>query len=432
MEPSRMNLPSSQIGPRLELGTDFVAIDSLIIQNTELAIILREAPLEEQIPLLLKIIGFGTETFQLFSTTAAAEALKSVALQIANEVGEKKTQIVSGVNQIAEKLSAETGDLSIKALLNTWRTEFNELLNTNFDINNTKSILAKFDTLIKEKSQAQNSEVINRLSFDIEGSAINQLQNNLRTHVSSEFEKLKEELGSIKTAMKIGDAVADAESLQASRGNIFEEDIFEYIEGFAREIGDIADNPGRTNTPGLDGTNEGDITVELSHNVASGNKLLFVIECKLRKTRLSDNTLLKEIDKGISNRGAKIGLIITEVGEGKELDPFDFFHEHGHRAIVDMDPIKPDPYALRFAYLWARWQCIKDEANSLDSNVVKDSLKSIKLAIANVTTIKSNNSKAIGIITTNSGLVETLYSQISNEIISLENLISTLEVGGVN
>jgi len=40
--------------------------------------------------------------------------------------------------------------------------------------------------------------------------------------------------------------------------------------------------------------------------------------------------------------------------------------------------------------------------------------------------------EAIGIITTNSGLVETLYSQISNEIISLENLISTLEVGGVN
>ena len=45
------------------------------------------------------------------------------------------------------------------------------------------------------------------------------------------------------------------------------------------------------------------------------------------KTEILDN-LLKEIDKGISNRGARAGIIITEVGEGKDLDPFDFFGFH--------------------------------------------------------------------------------------------------------
>ena len=424
-----MSSPVPQIGPRLDIGSDFVSIDSLIIQNSNLAAILLDVAPEERISKLIEIVGYGAETYQLFSTTAAAEALKAVAIGIANDMSEKKNEIVTGVNQIAQQLSAETGALSIKALLESWRTGFSELLNANFDINNTQSILAKFDAMIKEKAQTQNSEVINRLSFDVEGSAINQLQNNLRTHVSGEFEKLKEELTSIKTAMQIGEAVADAESLQANRGNIFEEDIYEYVEGFARELGDIADNPGSTNTPGIDGNNEGDITVELNRQVASGKKLLFVIECKLRKNRLSDNALLKEIDKGISNRGAKIGLIITEVGEGKDLDPFDFFHEHGHRAIVDMDPIEPDPFALRFAYLWARWQCIKDEANVLDSNVVMESLKTIKLAIANVTTIKANNTKAIGLMTANSTLADTINSQISDEIKSLENLISSLELG---
>ena len=424
-----MSSPVPQIGPRLDIGSDFVSIDSLIIQNSNLAAILLDVAPEERISKLIEIVGYGAETYQLFSTTAAAEALKAVAIGIANDMSEKKNEIVTGVNQIAQQLSAETGALSIKALLESWRTGFSELLNANFDINNTQSILAKFDAMIKEKAQTQNSEVINRLSFDVEGSAINQLQNNLRTHVSGEFEKLKEELTSIKTAMQIGEAVADAESLQANRGNIFEEDIYEYVEGFARELGDIADNPGSTNTPGIDGNNEGDITVELNRQVASGKKLLFVIECKLRKNRLSDNALLKEIDKGISNRDAKIGLIITEVGEAKDLDPFDFFHEHGHRAIVDMDPIEPDPFALRFAYLWARWQCIKDVANVLDSNVVMESLKTIKLAIANVTTIKANNTKAIGFMTANSTLADTINSQISDEIKSLENLISSLELG---
>ena len=422
-----MSSPVPQIGPRLDIGSDFVSIDSLIIQNSNLAAILLDVAPEERISKLIEIVGYGAETYQLFSTTAAAEALKAVAIGIANDMSEKKNEIVTGVNQIAQQLSAETGALSIRALLESWRTGFSELLNANFDINNTQSILAKFDAMIKEKAQTQNSEVINRLSFDVEGSAINQLQNNLRLHVTGEFERMKTELDTIKTKLKIDEAVTEAESLQANRGNIFEEVIYRYVQGFARELGDIADNPGSTNTPGADGTNEGDITVELNRQASSGKKLLFVIECKLRKARLSDNALLKEIDKGISNRSAKIGLIITEVGHGKDLDPFDFFHEHGHRAIVDVDPLEPDPFALRFAYLWARWQCIKDEANVLDSNVVMESLKTIKLAIANVTTIKTNNTKAIGLMTSNTQLVDKLHEQIELEIESLEALIKSFE-----
>jgi hypothetical protein len=111
-----MTSPAQQIGPRLELGHDFVSIDSLVIQNQKLADILQKTDPENRIGLLLDIIGYGTETYGLFSTTAAAESLKSVALEITNDVGAKKNEIVSGINQIAEKLSAESGELSIKAL----------------------------------------------------------------------------------------------------------------------------------------------------------------------------------------------------------------------------------------------------------------------------------------------------------------------------
>jgi hypothetical protein len=281
--------------------------------------------------------------------------------------------------------------------------------------------------MIKDKAHTQNLDVLKRLSFDEEGSTINLLQNNLRKHVSDEFKEMMSELENIKTSLKIGDAVAGAEALQANRGNIFEDEIFELIKDFAREAGDIADNPGATKTNGIDGNDEGDITVEINSLATSGKKSLFVLECKLRKTRLSDSNLLKEIDKGISNRGARAGIIITEVGEGKDLDPFDFFHEHGQRAILDLDPKEPDPYALRFAYLWARWQCLKDEAKALDSSVVLESLKSIRLAIGSVTTMKSNNTKAIGMLQSNSGLAETLSRQVSSEIEILEKIISDLE-----
>ena len=63
----------------------------------------------------------------------------------------------------------------------------------------------------------------------------------------------------------------------------------------------------------------------------------------------------------------------------------------------------------------------------LDSAVVLESLKSIRLAIGNVTTIKSNNTKAIGMLQNNSSIAETLSRQISSEIEILENIISELE-----
>jgi hypothetical protein len=166
-------------------------------------------------------------------------------------------------------------NLVLRLLLESWRIKFNELLQDNFDITNTESILAKFDAMINAKGQVQNDEVIKRLSFDVEGSVINQLQNNLRRHVTAEFEKIKEEFTGIKEALKIEEAVNEAESLQANRGNIFEDIIYDYVRDFARSLGDVADNPGATNTSGLDGNNEGDITVEINKQVVGSKKGTF-------------------------------------------------------------------------------------------------------------------------------------------------------------
>lgn len=421
-----MSSPLPQIGPQIEVGSDYVSIDSLVIQNSNLAAILLDTPQEERISKLLEIISYGAETYQLFSTTAAAEALKSVAMGIASEMTAKKEEIVSGVNLIAQQLSAESGSLSIKALLENWRSNFSLLLKDNFDPSNTESILYKFDSMIKEKSQSQNAEVMNRLSFDVEGSVVNQLQTNLRSHVSEEFKNLREELESIKTKLKVDEALADEKNLQANRGNIFEEIVYQLIEDFAETKGDIADNPGITRTPGIEGNNEGDITVEINQHSNGGSRKLFVFECKLRKKRLSTRALLEEIDKGIANRGANVGVIVTDRTLGVDLDTLNFFHEHSNRAILHMDPNDPDPNTLRFAYLWARWMCLKDSGIVLDSEVVQNALNEIKIAIGNTVTIKTNNTTAKRYLDTNSSLADAINLQVSLQITALEELIVSL------
>jgi hypothetical protein len=142
---------------------------------------------------------------------------------------------------------------------------------------------------------------------------------------------------------------------------------------------------------------------------------------------MSDKQLYDELDKGIANRGAKSGFIITEPRETSSLST-DFFQEGVRgRAILDLDPLDPDLNALRFAYLWARWQCLKDEATVLDSNAVKAALSSIKIAMGTMRTAKSNNTQAKGLLETNAGILEQLEKSVNQEIAQLEDLIRDIE-----
>lgn len=426
-----MNLPVSNIGPELKVGPDYIEVENLIVQNPELANLLREVPVAERVPLFLKIVRFGTETFQFFSTTAAAEKLKAVSLEITQDVGTKKDEIISGIEGIATRLTSENDPGSINKLLKDWRTEFSALLSNNFDEKNKESIISKFDSVLRSAGEAQNAAVINKLDFNVPESAINVLQKNLKDYIKSEIGAISTSIGDLKTLIKTDEASKDAtaaeKKLQANRGKVFEDQVFEILEDIARSKGDIADNPGPTAKKGLDGNDEGDLTVQIDPSLTGGAPIVFVVECKLRKNRMSDKALYEELDKGISNRGAKVGFIITEPKDSANLSS-DFFHEGTKgRAILDMDPLNPDVNALRFAYLWARWECLKDEAKVLDSNAVKAALTTIKISLGTLITAKSNNTKAIGLLDSNASIIEGLEKNVKAEIQTLESLIRAVE-----
>lgn len=422
-----MTLPVSNIGPTIKIGPDFIEVENLVIQNPELARLLSEQDVAEQIPMLVKIIRFGMETFQFFTTTAAAEKLKAVSLEITQGVGQKKEEIVLGIQDIATRLTSENDDLSLSKLLNDWRNEFNTLLLKNFDEKNTESIITKFDNLMKNIATEQNSAVLNKLDFNQPDSTVNTLQTNLRSFIRTELGAINTELIELRDLIKGEVDVAKEKNKQANRGKIFENLIFEYLQDIARAKGDIADNPGPQNISGLQGNDEGDLTVQINPQLTGGSQMLFVVECKLRKTRMSDRQLYEELDKGLLNRGGRAGFIITEPRDSSSLST-DFFLEGAKgRAILEMDPLDPDINALRFAYLWARWQCLKDEAKVLDSNAVKAAISSIKMALGTLTTAKSNNTQAKGMLDANEGILDQLGKSVKSEIEELENLIRVLE-----
>lgn len=422
-----MTLPISNIGPQLKIGADYVEIQNLTIQNAELARYLSAVDVSEQVTLLLKIIRFGTETFQFFTTTAAAEKLKAVSLEITQDVGVKKQEIISGIEDIATRLTSDSDSISLNKFLSDWRRDFVSLLSVNFDEKNKDSIISKFDSLMKSIGSEQNSAVLNKLDFNIPESAINLLQKNLQDFVKSEVSEVGRTLSELKSAIDGKEKTDLEKNKQTNRGKIFEDDVFELLQDIARTKGDIADNPGPAKKKGLSNNDEGDLTVQINPSLTGGNVVLFVVECKLRKTRMSDRQLYEELEKGMANRGAKSGFIITEPRETSSIST-DFFHEGATgRAILDLDPLNPDINALRFAYLWARWQCLKDEARVLDSNAVKAALSSIKMAMGTLRTAKANNTQAKGLLDSNIGILDQLEKSVNAEIKELESLIADIE-----
>ena len=420
-----------KIGPQVEVGDGFIRIEDFISQNDTLVALLKETPVNERLEVLQTILKFGAETYRIFGTTASAESIEKVALKIASDIDGKGEHLVKGVQDIAAQMVAKTGELSVRSTLEAWRTEFAELLNSNFNIENKASILSKFDELIEKKAKSQNAEIVNKLDFNVPDSAINLLQKNISEHVTLQLGELGKKVEDINVALATAAQAKTDKKKQASRGNDLEDDLFDIISTFANTKNDTVDNPGKRKVSGLSGNNEGDLTVELSAAETHGQVLNFVWEGKLKVAGSSAASLITELDKGIANRGSKAGIIVVEKFAGLNLETGEFFKElKSNMAVLVVDPLDIDISSVRFAYLWARWKCLQNIGVELDTVTVDTSLKAVLQSLKSIVTMRTNNTRAVGLIETNGGLIDRLESEVNAEIEKLSQIIK--EVNSAN
>jgi hypothetical protein len=412
------------IGPKIELGTDFIRVIDLIVQNQVLSQILSEKPIEEQIMTLETILKLGAETYRLFGTTAANESIEKVGEKIATEISGKGEALIKDVKDIAAQMVANSGELSVRATLDIWRTEFSKMLELKFDPENKASILSQFDDLIKKKSQDQNAEIMNRLDFNVPTSAINMLQKNLNDHVTSQLGELGLKVDEINKSLAKDEQAKIDKRAQASRGIDFEADLFEIVASFAHLKSDIADNPGAQKLSGLAGNHEGDITVQVSPKETHGEIVGFVWEGKLRQGTISIKQCMEELQKGITNRGSQVGIIAVENVSGLSTQTGDVFKEiNDNMAVLVLDPNDIDENAVHLAYLWARWKCLMNLGTSLDTALVVNGISSIKQAMKSIATMRTNNTEVLKAIDRNNGLFADLEDNITAELEKLSKAI---------
>jgi len=419
-----MTTARNVIGPKIEIGDDFVRIGDLVVQNQVLVQFLSEKSIEEQIETLETIIRFGVETYRLLGTTAATESIEKIGEKISIDIAGKGDALIKDVKDIAAQMVATSGELSVRYALDAWRTEFSNLLTSKFDPENKASILTQFDDLIEKKSKDQNAEIISRLDFNIPTSAINMLQKNLNDHVTTQLGQLSLKVDEITTTLAKSDQAKLDKKAQASRGTDFEDALFEVVASFAHFKSDISDNPGKQKKTGLSGNDEGDITVEISSNDAHGDSASFVWEGKLRKETLSAKRCIEELEKGMINRGSKVGIIAVEKFSGLSIETGDVFKElKENMAVLVLDPTDIDINAVRLAYLWARWKCLVNVGSVLDTALVMNSIKAIKLSIKSFSTLRSKNTQVVNLIGENDSLLDLLETQITDELGALSRAI---------
>jgi hypothetical protein len=288
--------------------------------------------------------------------------------------------------------------------------------------------MKKFDTAMNLWAENQQNKVINELNLNTPGSSLYGLSDRLTKHVTTTVDALQQQIKNIEMKLTIEETKKESNKKLSSRGNDFEERVFNIVEEISHEYRDIADNPGKRKQNGKDGNDEGDIVVDLNPSESAGKELKFAWECKVRSEKKGERWLYDELKKGISNRSALCGIIVTDdtTANGVKNDGH-FFRESGNTAILILDTEEPDSNAIRFAYLWSRWNLKRATTVLLESGRVREIMEAISREISVITQIKGHNSKISTEIELLKPKVNALEEHVKEQLNHLQELVEATE-----
>ena len=210
---------------------------------------------------------------------------------------------------------------------------------------------------------------------------------------------LSEKLDTISKHLGIKEVSDNLKRKASGKGKLFENKVFEVLQPICDEYGDSADNPGPLNVNGSANNHEGDLVVDFDSLGSESGRL--VIECKKFEKKQSKNSLLQELDKGIANREADYGIMVTTESAYGIGDRHPFWEALDNRRAVlvlnnDDDAIEPD--RIRFAVLIAksRIRALKANLDETTGILVAQKVKLIDEHFSRISVLKGSLSELRG------------------------------------
>lgn len=369
----------------------------------------------------LEILLLGSKVKDAVQTTATAQVIERSIEKVASEFDQLESEHKVFVENLMKRiLSLDPKDESLSLALKM--QEIEESLRTSFvnELDND-SVISLVKKSVESYLQQRESSITKLLSLtppDLEDPNAQE----------SPLLRLYNHVGDVLELMGANKAAKDAAKKTAKKGTIFEDLVFAEIQDIADSFGDEADDPGKQKKTGVDGNDEGDITVDFKSLGRYSGRL--AIECKKYSTKKSKRALLTELDKGIANRSADYGILVTtessyELGENH---PFweDFDNRRAVVVLQDEDE-EIDFNRLRFAFLMAKARVkeIKNHGDEASFQMVAGKLKLLKDHFGRITSLKGNISALSTAVNDARTSVQYLDENITPLLVELEQLLES-------
>ena len=377
---------------RVEIQNDLVTFQGSTEDSVVLQVLIesgKEQPLEGA---FLELLVLGARVKDVIQTTATtqllARSVEDVQTGLRSLEAEHKEFLRDLLQEIADEDS--NSDLNLVKRLKDWAQEFDNKLSFEFDDRNSEGAIAKIKEAVDKYIAQRESAVASLLS--LEESSDPMKPRPLKTVL----DKTQEVLNKL-VERDIKKVVGRTNS---KTGNDFEGAVFEVVQRIADEYGDLADNLGQQKAIGADGNDEGDIVVDYQFDSIAHVNGRLVIEAKHHVKAWSRPKLLWELEKGVSNREADYGILITNQSGYNLNGDFPFWEDWGNRRAIlvledDFENLSEDK--VRFAYLLAKARTRDIRAN-LDAEtleMVGEQISTIKSSFEKLRQIKSARTQAL-------------------------------------
>jgi CHASE3 domain sensor protein len=388
-----------------------VSIDGTI-EDFQLREILEEAesagqPLDET---FLELLKLGTQVKEVITTSATslvlANAVEKVQGGLSNLESDHRGFLLDLMDKILGKDSSS--DLNLIKGLSDWRQDFDKKLADEFSDEINTNTLSKIRASIDKNLEARDVALASLFSLEEASDAFaNRPLKTVADKVQAILDKLNEEKGKKSEGRK-----------RSKTGMTFEGAVYSATQEIADELGDIADDTGARKVNGVDGNDEGDIVVEFALSALTGATGKLVIECKKSEKTVSKRALLAELDKGISNREADYGILVTNASGYNMTSDFPFWEDLGNRRsilVVDDDFENIDENKMRFAYLVAKAR-VKDLKANPDLDTLSDvqpQISTLADAIGRLTHLRGAHSDAVSALGTMLSHIDFLDTNVS-------------------
>jgi hypothetical protein len=245
-----------------------------------------------------------------------------------------------------------------------------DILDSRFDGKRSGSVQQQLAKAVREISKEQQSDLARAL-LD-EGGPLGLFRTELDARIRlllSRHDEVLKELTAVNERLLASRAIEQERDRGTAKGSDFESFLGETLMWVVAPYDDLVSDVGTLS--GADGNRCGDYEVVVSTNGAGGSDGRIAIEAKCRG--LSLRASLAELDRAMSNRDARVGLLVFSSDQLAPLGGRSFQIFPGNRLIVVLDPGVNDRLALEVGYSLARHMSLSaaHATNEVDSRAIE-------------------------------------------------------------